>query len=133
MAGDITFKFPLKKYSRGFPDSHNSIVGATKENLKNLLLTKKGERVVNPDIGTNIENIYGEMFGNIDKAAMTKRLTDDIISAVDKYLPSVKINNVIIKDRYDDESIGLNQINITVNYSLQNYQGYGDSLNIRVS
>ena len=133
MAGDITFKFPLKKYSRGFPESYRTMEGATKENLKNLILTNKGERVINPDIGTNITQIFGEMFGNIEKDEMQKRMESDIKSAVEKYLPSIDITSVKLKDRYDDETIGLNELVVSVNYVITSGFGFADNLVLRIS
>lgn len=133
MAGDVTFKFPLKKVTRGFPESHRSLEGAAKEDLKNLILTKKGERLINPDIGTNITQIYGEMFGNVDKEQMQHRMQTDIKDAVSKYLPSVEIISVTIKDRYDDSTIGLNELVVSVSFIVTSSNGYADNLVLRIS
>ena len=50
----INLKFPLRAYRKGFFEMNNTTRAAIREDIKILLLTKKGERVVNSSIGTNI-------------------------------------------------------------------------------
>jgi phage baseplate assembly protein W len=132
MPGDINFKFPLKKVTRGFPEGHRTTEAAIKEDLKLLILTKKGERVMDPDLGTNISNIYGELFNNTDKVGMQKVFEREITSAAEKYMPSIKITAVTVKDFEDDPSIDFNQIVVGVNYSHVSNQGFNDTLTFRI-
>ena len=63
----INLKFPLRAFRKGFFEMNNTTVDAVREDIKILLLTKKGERVVNPTIGTNIPILLGELFEPIKK------------------------------------------------------------------
>ena len=58
----IGLKLPLEHGNQGFFGRTQKAIEQTKYNIKNLLLTKKGERVVNPSIGTNIPILMGELF-----------------------------------------------------------------------
>ena len=73
------------------------------------------------------------MFGNIEKDEMQKRMENDIKLAVEKYLPSVDIVSVKLKDRYDDETIGLNELVVSVNYVITSGFGFADNLVLRIS
>ena len=58
----INLKFPLRAYRKGFFEMNNTTRDAIREDIKILLLTKKGERVVNGSIGTNIPILAGQLF-----------------------------------------------------------------------
>ena len=66
----VNLKFPLRSFRKGFFEMNDTTIDAVKEDIKILLLTKKGERVVNSSIGTNIPILLGEMFEPIKKNEM---------------------------------------------------------------
>ena len=57
----INFKFPLKSYRRGFFQGNTDTISAVRENIKILLLTQKGERVMHGEMGTNILYSQGQL------------------------------------------------------------------------
>ena len=61
----IGLRLPLTKGSDidGYFESTNLTIDAVKENIRNLLLTRKGERVFNPELGVGLENL---LFENIN-------------------------------------------------------------------
>ena len=59
MAGTINYSFPLRKFRQGFFEGNQDTIRAVRENIKILLMTKKGERVINGGIGTNIPILLG--------------------------------------------------------------------------
>ena len=70
-------------------------------NLKNLLLTRKGERVMQPLFGTDI---FDKLFENntLDlRSSLKKALTDDI----EYWLPYILVNDVIITSSEDMHTI----------------------------
>lgn len=133
MPGDITFKFPLRKVNRGFPESHKTLQGATKENLKLLLLTQKGERLINPDIGTDVTKIYGELFEQTNKEEFAQKVKSEITNAANKYLPSVEITEVVVKDQDDDDSIAKSTLRVTIFYIIVGTEGFSDSITLNFS
>jgi len=82
-----------------------------KSNLINLLLTNKGERIFNPEFGTDIKKVLFEEI--VDD---TNELLDNLIRTnVNIFIPSIKINKIDINSDKDN-----NTINITIKYELKN-------------
>ena len=73
-------------------------------NLKNLILTRKGERVYQPAFGTNLQDSLFEQNDDI----MRRKIENSIKTAIDFWLPYVNIveltvNNVIASSSKIDE------------------------------
>ena len=81
----------------------------TISNLKNLLLTVKGERVAQPTFGSNIYNI---LFDNYT-TEFDSQIESTIKESVATWLPHVLINNIIIDSQPDD-----NMVRISVVFSI---------------
>jgi phage baseplate assembly protein W len=62
-------------------------------NFKNLLLTQKGERYMQPDFGTDIKDV---LFDN-DTKDLRRRLTQTLNKDIDYWLPYINIRNVGVK------------------------------------
>lgn len=92
-----------------------------KSNLINLLLTNKGERVFNPDFGTNLKKTLFEGITD-DTTDLIKNL---IITNVNIFIPSININNITINSHKDN-----NTINIVLNYSILS-SGNEDEINVQ--
>ena len=60
----IGLKLPLEHGSQGFFGRTQKAIEQTKYNIKNLLLTKKGERLGNPTFGSDLEKIIFEQEGD---------------------------------------------------------------------
>lgn len=77
-------------------------------NLKNLLLTAKGERYFEPDFGTNIKTV---LFENIsDEEEFKERLRGEIQNAISYWMPYLQITDLVVSinmtedGRIDDPS-----------------------------
>jgi phage baseplate assembly protein W len=68
-----------------------------KSNLIHLLLTKKGSRYYLPDFGTNL---YQYIFEPLDDITLGK-IEDEILDAVEKYIPNLTIDKINIEKFYD--------------------------------
>jgi phage baseplate assembly protein W len=92
-----------------------------KSNLINLLLTEKGERVMNPDFGTDL------------KRALFEGITDDlspliqniINSSVNIFVPEVEIVDVVV-----DSDRTTNNVSVTVKYRLR-ISGTSDQITVQ--
>ena len=69
----INLKFPLKSYRRGFFQGNTDTISAVRENIKILLLTLKGERVMHANLGTNIPVLQGQLFEPITRDMLNKK------------------------------------------------------------
>lgn len=70
-------------------------------NLRNLLLTSKGERYFEPDFGTGIRSI---LFENItDEEEFSTRLRGEISSAISRWLPYLTIVELNVELNMSDD------------------------------
>ena len=116
--GNINFKFPLRAYRHGFFESNTTTAAAIKETLKILILTSKGERVINPDIGTDLPTLAGQLFENINIEEMQMLIETDIRGAVQKWMPFINVRSIIVKSSTEDSSLATNQIRVSMSYSI---------------
>tara|TARA_A100001515_G_scaffold53018_1_gene41934 strand:+ start:464 stop:880 length:417 start_codon:yes stop_codon:yes gene_type:complete len=129
----VNLKFPLRSYRKGFFEMNNTTIDAVKEDIKILLLTKKGERVVNPNIGTNIPILLGELFEPIKKEEMEARIGAEIRSALDTWMPYVTMDEIEIFTSDNPPrgtNVNENDILVRMAYTLQNAGGIRDSIQL---
>ena len=81
-----------------------------KSNFINLLLTNKGERILNPEFGSSLRQL---LFENITPIT-EENIKDAIISSANIYLPEIQVVNITLNNEYDS-----NTINITIDYVLR--------------
>jgi len=66
-------------------------------NLKNLLLTRKGERVFQPNFGSNIPSLLFEQMNSSLEVDLEQSLRDDI----GFWLPYIVIDDILIQPDFD--------------------------------
>jgi len=69
------------------------------DNLRNLILTMKGERPMNPNFGCDI---YYLLFEQINDEIIREAASDAIRNAVATWMPAVNIRSVDVESRPDD-------------------------------
>jgi phage baseplate assembly protein W len=87
-----------------------------KENLKSLLLTRIGERLMQPTFGTNLLNIIFEP--NISD--LKEDIVDLLTAPINYWIPSITIESVDIITNEDDPNL-IHNLKITIKYSVQNF------------
>ena len=75
-----------------------------KSNLINLLLTTRGERIMNPLFGTGLRDFLFE--GITDSNLENLRL--DLINSITLFIPEISVVDININSNYDSNSIELN-------------------------
>ena len=88
-------------------------IDAVKQNVKLLLQTRKGERLMQPDLGIDL---YRFLFEQITDDTLLQIQTE-IIETFNKWLPFVNVNDIRITpgENYD---VGVNSINIYLEFNL---------------
>jgi hypothetical protein len=81
-----------------------------RQNLKMLILTNPGERVMMPDFGVGIQTY---LFQNFNELTYTQ-IENDIRDQVSKYLPVVNVNRV----GFDNSSPDSSTLQIALEYSI---------------
>jgi uncharacterized protein len=84
---------------------------AVKESLKNLLLTDQGERLFQPNLGSDIR---ATLFEN-NTPMVIKLLEEKVRSVINNFEPRVNIIEIIIKSEYDED-----RIQITIYFNVRN-------------
>ena len=86
----IGLKLPFTRGMSGlFPQSETTLeqVGS---NIKNLLLTAKGERVMQPDFGSRLRELLFEQYTE----DLSSRIQSEIQEAISTWLPYINIEEV---------------------------------------
>ena len=103
---------PVQRGNTGYFNQAFTSFEQAKSNLKNLLLTKKGERVMQPNFGTGLHSLLVEQ---MDDEFETK-LEDTITKNVNYWLPYINIKQIDIEmtDEMKDRHIANMNIQFTV-------------------
>jgi phage baseplate assembly protein W len=98
-----------------FPQTRTTIKAAA-ANLKNLILTRKGERPFHPTLGTSI---YDFLFDQNVNEMITK-IEEEINEAVAYWLPYVQITNLVVgvADKAYGFSDSFNGVRISLSFTL---------------
>lgn len=89
---------------------HYNIVDQIEDNLKNLVMTQKGERLGFPDYGTSLREIYSN--NTLSEDDIADIASNEIQNAVKNFMPSIsllefyssRVSNDNIKDNFSNES-----------------------------
>ena len=103
----IGIRYPLGFSPEGFFFKTKTILEQSKANMRNLLLTSKGERVMQPDFGSELLDIVFDQGDNIPT-----RIEEEIREVVGNQLPYININNVFVVQLTDT-----NQMDVSIEFS----------------
>ena len=94
---------PVQNGNGGFFNQAFSSFEQAKSNLKNLLLTRKGERIFQPNFGTGLHELLFEQLTDELEAKLESTITD----SVNYWLPYIDIDeiNVNMTDENKDRNI----------------------------
>jgi len=96
----VGVKLPFGKPNGLFSQSYTTEEQAV-SNLKNLLLTRKGERVFQPEFGSDI---YSLLFENID-INIESKMVDTLTGDINFWLPYIVIDNIDVEANQDRNSV----------------------------
>ena len=99
-----------------------------KSNLQNLILTKKGERLQNPNFGCDIHNL---LFEQINEETIGTKIESSILDAVGTWLPYLNIEQIVFDYNYND--IDTNKISVDVKFSLKSNTTMTELLSITIN
>ncbi len=122
----IGLELPLKHINEvGFFKPTKTLLEQTKTNIKNLLLTRKGERVGNPEFGCDIHNfIFDQVTGDFQN-----KVEESIMEAITDYLPNVIVENV---EAAAEVQQGQNIYIVNLSFSVENDPTKSEELTIEI-
>jgi len=104
----IGFKTPLQEGDDIF-GMHTNTISQVADNFRNLIMTNHGERLGLHDYGGNLNSIVFE-YSNSEN--FNEIILESIRSAVDKYMPIIRIVGVTSKKIDLDEKNNLNRVGL---------------------
>lgn len=116
---------PLRKKRELYSDFHKDLTinpisfdlavkkdeEAIKESLKNLILTDRGERLMQPNIGSDVR---ASLFENVTPVTL-KILEERVRDVINNYEPRVSVIDVDVTSLYDD-----NKVQVTILFYVKN-------------
>jgi phage baseplate assembly protein W len=102
-------------------------INQAKSNIQNLILTKKGERLMQPEFGCDIWKI---LFEPIIEGDIESKIEETILDAVNTWLPYINIDTILFD--YDDNDIDTNTIALEIQFSLKSNSSVGSSVTIDI-
>jgi phage baseplate assembly protein W len=112
---------PIRLGQTGMFDQSTTVIQQVRSNFKNLILTKKGERVGQPELGCDLWKILFEPL--TEEALENARLA--VADAVDRWLPFIELTDFQIA-KTDDENI----ISIKCLYRFRNNPNVKDQITV---
>ena len=133
----IGIALPITKGNAGYFQQEYMTVKQLKHNIKNLILTMKGERPMLPTFGTEIYSVLFEQ----DDGTMSARIEESVIEALKIWLPFVRLENMEVLslegdapgERNDGVETHRNSFNIKLDFSLQNDPTLLESISLQVT
>ena len=125
---------PVERVSRGFKDISMSfevnpinadIIGvkndtAIARSIRNLVLTSRGERFFNEDLGSGVSKVLFDIVDDISSAVIKDEIEETII----RFEPRVKLQDVNVKPDYDN-----NEFYVTIKYDIIGIDALSQQLN----
>jgi phage baseplate assembly protein W len=107
----ININYPFRDSSKGFfLDLNSDDASAIKADLMHLILTRKGQRLYNPDFGTDLLKF---IFEPNDELTLNDIKTE-IKTVVGRYLPKLKINSIDVVQSEESEYAAV----VTIKYTI---------------
>jgi len=90
----IGIKTPLCLKDGTLFEMNYSVTDQIHDNLKNLIMTNKGERLGNPEFGCDLKKVQ---FSNTDHSSVEIAMMSNIQAAVAKYMPFVTLQEFAVE------------------------------------
>ena len=111
----IGIDLPFRKSNgkEGYFASTTTTIEAVKNNIRNLVRTNTGERLMQPNLGLNLRNYMFEQF--TDETILG--VQNDIVDTFKVWLPFVEIRDIQVS-MDENDSIGKNKMSINIVFNI---------------
>jgi phage baseplate assembly protein W len=104
-----------------------STITQAKDNLINLIMTKKGERIMHPEFGCDIWKV---LFEPISDDEIQMKIETSITDAVTQWLPNITITGIELT--IDDDLKDNNALIVSIGFALTSNTRIKDELQITI-
>jgi phage baseplate assembly protein W len=112
----IGITLPLQRGATGYFAQSFQTKDQVKANIKNLILTNKGERLMQPDFGTDL---YDVLF-NPSTDELEQRIQDSIEDAISQWMPYINIVEIFVDQ--NNTNIDSNIFAVSLKYQIAGQQ-----------
>ena len=105
---------PIKRGNTGYFEQAFSSFEQAKSNLRNLLLTKQGERIMQPNFGTGLHSLLFEQM----TSQLERDLEETIVKSVGYWLPYINVKDIEVT--MTDEMKDMHRAEIYVTFTVGN-------------
>ena len=113
----------------GFFATTSTTIEAVKNNIRNLLHTNQGERLMQPNLGLDLRNM---LFNQIDENVIIG-IQDSILDTFESWLPFVEVRDIQVLNKIDDVTIKDNEIRVKILFNIKQDPNTLDSVTIDFS
>ena len=110
----IDLPFRKSNATEGWFASTTDTISAVKNNIRLLLDTEKGERLMQPNLGMNLKKYMFEQYTDSTRMA----IEDDIVSTFKKWLPFVGIQDIRTRMEAGDNVTVNNTMKISIDFNI---------------
>ena len=116
----ISPRIPLVYDSTDGPYQLNKNLKQTfNQNLKMLILTMPGERIMVPDFGVGLQ---GFLFEGVTGETLS-RISTRIQEQISQYIPAINLTEITFITSDEDPNIKLNEVRVSIKYDILPYNG----------
>lgn len=116
----ISPKLPLVYDSTDGPYQLNkNLKEVVRQNLKMLLLTNPGERIMRPGFGIGLHGFLFEQLQTDTLALVSQTISQQ----VDRYIPSINLEEITFITSDEDPTLGLNDVRTVIKYNILPHAG----------
>lgn len=126
----IGIDLPFRKSTgiEGYFASTSTTIEAVKNNIRNLINTNQGERLLQPRLGMNLRKYLFDQF--TDEVIFS--IQNDIVDTFRKWLPFVDIQDIQVNMSNSNDSIGKNTMNVTIVFNITQDPNTLESVSIEI-
>jgi phage baseplate assembly protein W len=109
----IGITLPIQIGNTAFNQSFTTYEQA-KSNIKTLLLTKKGERVMQPNFGSGLQ----ELLFDFNDDLLSGKIEETITTALETWLPYIVVQQINVQQSNDNKD--KNTVGISISFNVRN-------------
>ena len=127
----IGLDLPIRKSDgvEGYFTATSTTIAAIKNNIRNLLLTNRGERYLQPNIGLNLRRYLFEQYSTDLEDSIKVEINDTIAM----WLPFVLIKEITVKMSNVNNDIGAHTLQIYVVFSIQQAANLLENITVEIT
>ena len=123
----ISLPFRKSEGIEGYFESTSITIDSVKENIRLLMNTKRGERVMQPQFGLNLHEY---LFENITQDTLSL-IQNEIKASVETWLPFITMQTLTITENNRDNSL-TNSLFIDIKFFMNRTPGTTESVQVTV-